>query len=154
MIIGNKLQFYAKPRNTISIQVPRHELEIAQHILPRTVHGTRRRSVTDGRLPTDLTRETCRSGKENKRKKKRKRRGGRKEKPANRSGHRSMTHIAPPLVSPPSLQHPLLFTAVIQRCFHNVLPSNLFPSVLPGPVNWMANGEERWRRHLGQVGVC
>lgn len=100
----NKLQFWAEPRNTISIQVLRHELEIAQHILPTRVHSTRQRSVTDGRLPTDLTRETCWSGKENKREKKEKKTRRAEKKPANRSGHRSMTHIAPLLVSPPSFQ--------------------------------------------------
>lgn len=71
----NKLQFWAEPRNSISIQVLRHELEIAQHSLPTPLHGTRRRSVTDGRLPTDLMRETCPSGKKNQKNKKT-RRGG------------------------------------------------------------------------------
>lgn len=75
----NKLQFWAEPRNSISIQVLRHELEIAQHILPTRLHGTRRRSVTDGRLPTDLTRETCWSGKKRKEKKGEKDEGGRKK---------------------------------------------------------------------------
>lgn len=80
MIMRNKLQFWAEPRNTISIQVLRHELEISQHILPMRVHGTRRRSVTDGRLPTNLTRETCWSGKKNKRKKEREKTRGAEKK--------------------------------------------------------------------------
>lgn len=116
MITRNKLQFWAEPRNTISIQVLRHELEIAQHSLPTPLHGTRRRSVTDGRLPTDLMKGICPSGKKNEKKKKTRR----EKKSANRSGHRYMTHIAPPYSSyspsfPPPLHpcHPKMFS----QCF-------------------------------------
>lgn len=149
-------------KNTIS-QVVSHELEIAKHSFPvRLLYCPSNPTpayLLHPPLPY-LQRYTAHSvswqkaafpptwwrnlPEWKKRRRKRERREGEKNLPTDLD-----TDTWPTYPFPRPRPSPRRAPTVIRRCFHNVLPSNLFWSVLRGPVNWMANGEKMWQRHLG-----